>query len=86
MSALQALCNPVWVCVTSTDPFATIFKLHTIEEEFERVSGSFSVEFENLQRQNEEFCIALLDEVKTEAEGEALMRYGTPKEKSECLG
>ena len=51
MSALKALCNPVWISVSSEDPFQTVFKLQSMEEEFERVSGSFAMEFEDLLNQ-----------------------------------
>ena len=59
MSALKALCNPVWISVSSEDPFQTVFKLQSMEEEFERVSGSFAMEFEDLLNQvrsNEVIC------------------------------
>ena len=56
MSALKALCNPVWIAVSSDDPFETIFKLQSMEEEFERVSGSFAMEFEELFHQVHDFC------------------------------
>ena len=55
MAALKALCNPVWISVSSEDPFETIFKLQSMDVKFERVSGSFAMEFEELFKKTEQF-------------------------------
>ena len=75
--ALKALSNPMWISLTSDDPFQTSFKLNDLNRMFARYDDSFEDLYREVAETNINLCVKLLDEIQSEDEGNVLMRYNT---------
>ena len=63
LEALQALSNPLWISLTSEDPFLTAFKLCKQSRKFSEQDDCFENDYQQLARSNQQFCLDLLDEI-----------------------
>ena len=63
LETLKALSCPVWVALTSDDPFLGMFKLCKWCREFSKENISFGAEYEALSKKAVNLCEELLDEV-----------------------
>lgn len=75
MTLLNALSNPVWIALTSQDPFLTTFKLCRLSRQYKSEDDSFEREYESISEKNIALSLKLLDEVKSGAEGECIMLH-----------
>ena len=64
LEALQALSNPMYISLTSEDPFLTAFKLCASARMFGEQDDCFESYYLELADANQKFCLALLDEVE----------------------
>ena len=64
LEALQALSNPLYISLTSEDPFLTAFKLCASAREFGIQDDCFENNYKELADANQKFCLFLLDEVE----------------------
>lgn len=75
MSILRALSNPVWIGLTSQDPFLTSFQLCQLNRKYGDQDDSFENKYEELSEMNYKLCLKLLDTVESEKEGTCIMRH-----------
>ena len=77
VTVLKALCHPIWIIITSEDPFSTIFRYSGLDEGFSKNNYhvSFQKEYERISQDINQFAVALLDGIESESEGATLMKY-----------
>eukprot|EP00795_Rhopilema_esculentum_P002161 gene2161-17751_t len=68
MAIYSALSNPVWLSITSTDPFTTAFTMSHALGRLERIEDSYESVFTKLNAQVQTYCMDLLDCVETSQE------------------
>ena len=64
LEELQALSNPLYISLTSEDPFLTAFKLCASARKFGDQDDCFESNYRELSEANQRFCLGLLDEVE----------------------
>lgn len=64
LESLQALSNPLWIALTSEDPFFTAFKLCASARKFGVQDDCFESSYRELSEANQKFALGLLDEVE----------------------
>ncbi|XP_057296724.1 short transient receptor potential channel 4-like isoform X2 [Hydractinia symbiolongicarpus] len=72
---LKALSNPVWIGLTSTDPFLTAFKIYKKCKTLGRQEDCFEKTYHQLKDDCQRFCCQLLDQLESENEVICLMKY-----------
>lgn len=72
---LKALSNPVWIGLTSTDPFLTAFKIYKKCKTLGRQEDCFEKTYHQLKDDCQRFCCELLDQLESENEVICLMKY-----------
>lgn len=85
IDTLRALSNPLWIAVTATDPFQDLFELHKLKYSLKSHHDCFQIEYDKMCEENEDVCKTLLNEIKSEQEGEILMNYKTHKDRNDVL-
>ncbi len=69
----RAISNPVWICLTCKDPFASAFQLSSKLERLTYIEDAYENEYEQLKLRCQDFCMQLLDGVETTKEQCTLM-------------
>ena len=64
LEALQALSNPLYIYLTSEDPFLTAFKLCAMARQFGVQDDCFENNYRELAEANQKFCLCMLDEIE----------------------
>lgn len=75
IETLQALSNPIWIGLTSEDPFFTSFKISKLLRKFRSFQDSYENVFKTILKQNKGFCCSLLDQIENETEVQCLMKW-----------
>ena len=68
ITTYSALCDPVWISLSSKDPFATSFSLTRELARLEKLEDSYENVFSVLRVQVQTYCMDLLDCIETSAE------------------
>ena len=68
IAAYSALCNPIWISLTSKDPFITAFNLNQELTRLQRFEDSYENILSTMKVQVQTFCTDLLDCVETTTE------------------
>ena len=68
IAAYKALCNPIWLSLTSKDPFITAFSLNQELTRLQRFEDSYENIFSAMKVQIQSFCMDLLDCVESTTE------------------
>lgn len=79
ISTLQVLSNPIWIGLTSSDPFLTSFQITKKCRIFSSFQDCYEEVYRKIIKQNKDFCCALLDHVKNETEVQCLMKRNHEK-------
>ena len=58
-----ALSNPIWIALTSEDPFLTLFKLQHMMKKYSAEDDSFEHDFEEMSSKCVTLCEHLLNQV-----------------------
>ena len=66
--AYSALCNPIWISLSSKDPFTTAFGLSRQLERLQWLEESYENTFSTLRIQVQTYCMDLLDCVENSTE------------------
>lgn len=74
VNTLQALSSPLWIALTSEDPFLTSFKISKKCRKFRAFQDCYENVYDNIIKQNREFCCSLLDHIENENEVQCLMK------------
>ena len=69
----KAICNPVWISLTSIDPFITVFQLCHELERLNKIEDAYENEYASMCTQCQDYCTDLLDCVNTTEEQHSLM-------------
>ena len=75
MTLLAALSNPVWIALTSQDPFVTSFRMCQLSRQYKDEDDSFEGFYDNISEKNIRLSLRLLDEVKSGKEGARIMGH-----------
>lgn len=71
----RAIANPMWISVTSNDPFLTAFELSDSLKSLARKEDEYVKEYEHLSVQCSQYAMALLDECRTSKEQRIVLSY-----------
>ena len=71
----RAIANPMWISITSNDPFLTAFKLSESLKSLARKEDEYVKEYDHLSIQCSQFAMALLDECRTSKEQRIVLSY-----------
>lgn len=79
INTMQALSHPIWIGLTSNDPFLTSFKISKKCRKYRAFQDCYENVYNNIIKQNKDFCCALLDHIENEAEVQCLMQWNHEK-------
>lgn len=71
----RAIANPMWISVTSKNPFLTAFELSDSLKSLARKEDEYVKEYEHLSVQCSQFAMGLLDECRTSKEQRVVLSY-----------
>ena len=69
---LKTLSDPVWLYLSSTDPFLSLFKISEASRNLTFYNDSFHKSYDEIQVENEKLCLNLMNEIRTQEEGSIL--------------
>lgn len=72
---LQALSNPIWIGLTSSDPFLMSFKISKRCRLFSSFHDCYEKVYQEIVKTNKDFCCSLLDHIENETEVQCLMNW-----------
>ena len=74
---LKAISNPIWIGLTSDNPFLTSFKLYQVSKKFGEQEDCFESKYNALLEGDQIFCSQLLDQIESEEEVRCIMKCGS---------
>ena len=76
IETLKAITNPVYIALTSEDPFITTFKLCQLCARYADQEDCFENMYHELAKKCQEFCFQLLDTINGDEEVRCVMSHG----------
>ena len=84
IATYRALCNPVWISLTSKDPLMTAFELSREIARLEKIEDAYENVFVVMAKQVDRYCMDLLDTVESSVEQYKLLNMVEYTDESDC--
>lgn len=84
IATYRALCNPIWISLTSRDPLETAFELSREIARLEKIEDAYENVFVVMAKQVDKYCMDLLDCVESSVEQYKLLNMVEYTDESDC--
>ena len=84
IATYRALCNPIWISLTSSDPLKTAFELSREIARLEKIEDAYENVFVVMAKQVDRYCMDLLDTVESSVEQFKLLNMVEYTNESDC--